>query len=86
MYEVRYRKQAAHRLLRMARNTAQRIRAGIEAVATEPGADHPNATRLRGRERGFRLRVGDWRVLYSLDDDRKVLLVAQIDPRGQVYR
>lgn len=86
MYEVRYQKQASHRLLRMARNTAQRIRAGIGAIAAEPYANHPNATRLRGRERSFRLRVGDWRVLYSLDDDRKVLLVAQIDPRGQVHR
>ena len=49
-------------------------------------ADRPNATRLRGREGSFRLRVGDWGVIYSLDDDRKVLLVAKIAPRGQVYR
>ena len=49
-------------------------------------ADRPNATRLRGREGSFRLRVGDWRVIYSLDDNRKVLLVAKIAPRGQVYR
>ena len=86
MYEVRYQKQAAHRLLRMASNTARRIRTGIESVAAEPYADRPNATRLRGREGSFRLRVGDWRVIYSLDDDRKVLLVAKIAPRGQVYR
>ena len=86
MYEVRYQKQAAHRLLRMASNTSRRIRVGIEAVAAEPYADHPNATRLRGREGSFRLRAGDWRVIYSLDDDRKVPLVAKIAPRGQVYR
>ena len=44
MYEVRYQKQAAHRLLRMASNTARRIRTGIESVAAEPYADRPNAT------------------------------------------
>ena len=46
----------------------------------------PNATRLRGRGADFRLRVGDWRVIYSLDDESEVLLVAKIDQRGQVYR
>ena len=34
----------------------------------------------------FRLRVGDWRVIYSLNDESKVLVVAKIDRRGQVYR
>ena len=86
MYEVRYQKQTAHRLLRMASNTARQTCAGIESVATEPYADRPNATRLRGRKGSFRLRVGDWGVIYSLDDNRKVLLVAKIAPRGQVYR
>lgn len=31
-------------------------------------------------------KIGDWRVIYSLNDDRKVLLVAKIDQRGRAYR
>lgn len=70
----------------MPSHVAQRIRAGIEAVAADPYGRHTNATRLQGREGGFRLRVGDWRVVYVLDDERKRLLVGKIDRRGRVYR
>ena len=86
MYEVRYRKQAAGQLFRMPRHVARRICAKIDAVAAAPYAGHPNATRLRERDGDFRLRAGDRRVIYSLNDERKVLLVAKIDQRGQAYR
>ena len=86
MYKVRYQKQAARQLFRMSRNVAQRICARIDVIAAAPYAGHPNATRLRGRDGDFRLRVGDWRVIYSLDDEQKVMLVAKIDQRGQAYR
>ena len=86
MYEVRYQKHAARQLLRMPRDVARRIRAGIEAVATNPYGKHPNATRLSGRAGYFRLRAGDWRVVYVLDDERKHVVVAKIDLRERVYR
>ena len=86
MYEVRYQKQAAGQLFRMSRSVARRICTKIDAIAAAPYADHPNAMRLRGRDGDFRLRVGDWRVIYSLNNEQKVLLVAKIDQRGRVYR
>ena len=86
MYEVRYQKQAAGQLFRMSRSVAQRICTKIDAIAAAPYAEHPNAMRLRGRDGDFRLRVGDWRVIYSLNNEQKVLLVAKIDQRGRVYR
>jgi len=86
MYEVRYQKRAAIQLFRMSRSVAQRISARIDAIAADPYGVHPNATRLKGRDGDFRLRVGDWRVIYSLNDEHKVLLVAKIDQRGRVYR
>ena len=70
----------------MPRDVAQRIRDRIAMIAGDPYADHPNAARLRGRAGDFRLRVGDWRVVYSLDPERRVVLVAVLDRRGQVYR
>ena len=85
MYEVRYQKHAARQLLHMQREVAKRIRARIEAVAANPYGRHPNVTRLSGRD-GFRLRAGDWRVVYTLDDGRQQMLVAKIDRRERVYR
>ena len=86
MYEVRYQKHAARQLLRLPRDVARRIRAGIKAVAANPYGKHPNARRLAGRDGGFRLRAGDWRVVYALDDEREHMVVARIDRRGRVYR
>ena len=86
MYIVRYQKQTARRFIRMPRDIACRIRDKVESIAENPYGQHSNVTRLRRRESSFRLRFGDWRVVYVLDDERKVLLVAKIDRRGQVYR
>lgn len=55
-------------------------------VATDPYGKNPNAMRMRDRKGGFRLRIGDWRVLYFLDDETKSLLVTKVERRGRVYR
>jgi mRNA interferase RelE/StbE len=77
--------QAARALQRMPRNTAHIIRTKMAQIAADPHAPHPNASRLRGRP-GFRLRVGDWRVIYAIYDDELMIMVMKIAPRGEVYR
>jgi mRNA interferase RelE/StbE len=67
----------------MPRNVAETIVKKIEALAADPDAPNNNATRLQGRP-GYRLRVGDWRVLYELGEHR--LLVLDIKPRGGAYQ
>ena len=69
----------------MPRNVATLIREKLEAIATNPYADHPNAKKLQGRD-GYRLRVGDGRVLYEIQDNKLVILVLKVAPRGEVYR
>lgn len=46
---------------------------------------HPNVRKMIGA-RGYRLRVGDWRVLYDVEDGRLVVLVLAIKPRGGAYQ
>lgn len=86
MFHVHYRKQAARRLIRMPLKLARKIRDRMEIIAMNPYQRHPNVIRLQGQENYFRLRLGDWRVVYVLDKERKLLLVAKIDQRGQVYK
>jgi mRNA interferase RelE/StbE len=66
----------------MPRNVSQVILKKIAALAEDPYVSNNNATKLQGRK-GYRLRVGDWRVLYDLDDGR--LIVLDVKPRGGAY-
>jgi mRNA interferase RelE/StbE len=85
VYRITYTTQAAKALLRMPRNSALLIRERIEQVAVDPFASISNAKKLQGRS-GYRLRIGDWRVIYEINRDEVVILVLKIAPRGEVYK
>lgn len=45
------------------------------------------ALKLKGKEvEGWRIRVGDYRILYTVDDDKKTVNVYRIGHRREVYR
>ena len=84
MWQIIYRKPVVRALGRLPRNIARRIRNRIEQLAQNPYAPDNNITKLQGRE-GYRLRVGDWRVIYDLNDDQLIVLILEIGPRGSIY-
>ena len=51
----------------------------------DPYAQHPEVTKLQNRP-GYRLRVGDWRVIYETEKEELVVLVLTIGTRGSAYR
>ena len=69
--------------MRLDRATSRRIRAKIELLAREPGALANNVSALKGGGGLMRLRVGDWRVIYT--EDLVVLLVLKVAARGSAY-
>lgn len=78
-------KAKARRVLdRMARDVRERVMERVETLADDPFAAGLDVKRLKGFD-GYRLRVGDWRVIYRLDRSRIVVLVLAIAPRGDVY-
>lgn len=84
MYRVVTTKSFDKALARLPLNWQKRIVAKIKEVAVDPYAPNNNLTKLQGRD-GYRLRVGDWRVIYELQDERLVMLVLDMGPRGDVY-
>ena len=84
MFRVRFSKPALKALTKMPRNTGLLIREKIDQVAQDPGAPNNNLKPLKGRP-GYRLRVGDWWVIYTLEEEIKVLSVEHIGPRRGVY-
>ncbi len=57
----------------------------LRTLATNPRP--PGATMLKGKEvEGWRLRVGDYRILYTIDDSAQLVRVYRIKHRREVYR
>lgn len=46
----------------------------------------PGSIKLQGEEDLYRVRVGDWRIIYTVRDDELLVLVVKIGHRGDVYR
>lgn len=69
----------------MPRSTAKLIREKLEVITADPYADHPNAKKLQGRE-GYRLRVGDWRVIYAIQNEKRIIIVLKVASRGEAYK
>ncbi len=65
-------------------NWQKRIVAKIRQVAADPYSPNRNVTKLQGRD-GYRLRVGDWRIIYELDAGRLLMLVVEMGARGGIY-
>jgi mRNA interferase RelE/StbE len=83
MHSVEYTRPALKALAAMPRNVRETVKGKIEALARDPfGA--ANVKQLVG-EPGYRLRVGDWRVIYDIDAGRLVVRVLKVGPRGGVY-
>jgi mRNA interferase RelE/StbE len=80
---VEYSRDAVRTLSRIDRKTARRIREKVELLASDPESLVNNVTPLKGEPGLRRLRVGDWRVIYT--EDLVVLLVLRVAPRGSAY-
>ncbi len=84
MYKITFSKQADKALRKMPRNLALKLAEKIKKLSKNPEkmtnikklTDHP----------GYRLRVGDWRIVYLLNNNEKIIHIIKIKTRGGVYR
>ena len=82
-YSIEIKSSAVRALRRIARPDRARLIEAIDRLAHEPWAGGV----LKGEFSGLRrLRVGDYRIVYEVIDDRLVVLVVRIGHRGRIYR
>ena len=74
-----YSKQAAKYINGLNATSQQRIRQGISKI---PDGD---IKPLKGMPGNYRLRIGDWRVLFDYADGN-IVRIKKISPRGQAYK
>ncbi len=60
----------------------KRIREKISEL-TEPRS--VRSIKIEGKKDVFRVRVGDYRILYKIDDSKKIVIVFKVDKRERVY-
>lgn len=83
MYEIRLHPEAVRGFRRLHGVMRDRIETAIDGLAADPRPR--GATKLAGRD-DFRVRVGDYRIVYAVDDAQRLVLVARIAHRREVYR
>ncbi len=83
IWEVRWTQRALRDIERLDRRTRERIIAAVERLAAE---DYGNVKRLRGLDAAFRLRVGDWRVIFNRDHENTAMIILQVIARGNAYQ
>jgi mRNA interferase RelE/StbE len=76
--KIEYKKKAVKYINSCDKQTKQRLKKSIENL---PLGD---VAKLQGLECEYRLRVGDLRVLFTLEDD--IITINDINPRGQAYK
>jgi mRNA interferase RelE/StbE len=84
LYAVRLSTSAERQLARLEKTDQRRIVNALSRLENEPHF-RPGVKQLTGVE-GYRLRVGDFRVLYEIREHEVVVLVVKIGHRREVYR
>ena len=83
-YEIRFTRAAERGLASLPRPDQRRVDDAILGLAGDPHP--PGSKKLRGAGDLYRMRVGDYRVLYTVEDDRLVVVVVDVGNRRDIYR
>ncbi len=82
-YKVLIRKSAADELGRIPKRDLRRIVERIRSLGDEP---RPHGCEKLSAQERYRLRQGDYRVVYSVDDSIQTVEVVKIGHRSEIYR
>ena len=83
-YAIFYRPGVARDMARLPKAVLRRVDKAIMSLAGDPRP--PGCRKLGGATGLWRLRVGDWRIVYEIDDARRLVEVQIVAHRREVYR
>lgn len=76
---------ASKALRKLDPQVARRILAAMSTLAEDPRPAPPTGKPLKGEPGAWRLKIGDWRVVYEPQDDQLVVLVLSLGHRREIY-
>jgi mRNA-degrading endonuclease RelE of RelBE toxin-antitoxin system len=75
--------KAAKQLAALPRRDAERLLNRLEDISSEPHIQHPGVTAMASQERAFRVRQGNWRAVFVIEDDD--IIVDRVGHRRDIY-
>ncbi|MDA8136739.1 MAG: type II toxin-antitoxin system RelE/ParE family toxin [Desulfobacteraceae bacterium] len=83
-YAIEFRPSVLKNLERFPKRDLVRIKKKIEELGRD--LPDPNTTKMKGNHSFHRVRTGDYRIIYEIQDDRLIILIVKIGHRKDVYK
>lgn len=83
-YKIKFAKQAAKQLKALPHQEQQKLKTKIDNLENNPRPS--GVVKLSGEENLYRIRVGNYRIIYSIQDAILLILIVKIGHRKDVYR
>lgn len=84
LFRIRWRKSTRKDLRRIEPREVRKIVSAVEELAKNPFP--AGCTKLSGSDRAYRIRVGDYRIIYEIIDDMLVIEIIKVSHRRDVYK
>jgi mRNA interferase RelE/StbE len=82
-YRIEYDEAALEDLLKLPKKIQQQLIKSISRLGESPRSG--NIKQLKGYDKLFRLRSGDYRVVYTIEDDVIIVTIVAVGPRKDIY-
>ncbi len=83
-YRITLASSAEREILSLPENIYERVEKTIDSLKNNP---RPHGTvKLKGKTNVYRIRVGAYRIVYSVDDKRRIVDISYVKHRGKAYR
>ena len=83
-YRIEVKRSAAKVLKKISKPDQKRISKAIDNLAEN--LPNPDTTKMKGNNPFHKIRVGDYRVVYEIQDDVLLILIIKIGHRKEIYR
>ncbi len=85
-HRIDFTKSAAKELKQLPPHIQQRIKTALLALATDPFSEILKIKKIKGHESLYRIRLGDYRLVYDVQSAVLLVLVIRVGHRSDVYR
>ena len=86
MYKVLFQKSAFKEYKKLPKKVQVKIDESLEILSVNPLSEILRFKKIRGRENHYRIRIGDYRLIYSPQNEQLIVRVIRVGNRKDVYK